>query len=81
MPKKQFELPPNNNPPFCNGKILRKFLKIARFRHCERSEAIQNIDYQWIASGYRPRNDVAGGFLEVPINNNINKKKNYLNRI
>ena len=27
------------------------------FRHCERSEAIQNIDYHWIASGYRPRND------------------------
>jgi len=27
-------------------------------RHCEHSEAIQNIDGQWIASGYCPRNDV-----------------------
>ena len=30
-------------------------------------EAIQGTGYQWIASGYRPRNDVGGRFLEVPI--------------
>ena len=28
-------------------------------RHCERSEAIQNLDSHCIASGYRPRNDAA----------------------
>ena len=32
------------------------------FRHCERSEANQNIDFQWFASGYRPRNDGLSGF-------------------
>ena len=32
------------------------------FRHCERSEANQHIDFQWIASVYRPRNDVATDF-------------------
>jgi len=26
-------------------------------RHCERSEAIQSVDFYWIASGYRPRKD------------------------
>ncbi|MDR2148453.1 MAG: hypothetical protein LBE91_18575 [Tannerella sp.] len=29
-------------------------------------EAIQNIDMEWIASGYHTHNDVFGGFLEVP---------------
>jgi hypothetical protein len=43
-----------------------KVLKIAYFRHCEHSEAIQNIDFQWITLGYRPRNDVEGNFLELP---------------
>ena len=27
------------------------------FRHCERSEAIRNIEFQWIASGDCPTND------------------------
>jgi hypothetical protein len=30
-----------------------------------KQEAIQNIDYKWIASGYCPRNDAGGLFLEV----------------
>jgi hypothetical protein len=44
---------------------LRTFLKMLFFRHCELSEAIQHTDYKWIASGYRPRNDVNEWFLEV----------------
>ena len=44
----------------------RELLKTPFSRHCERSEAIQSTGYQWIASGYRPRNDVGGRFLEVP---------------
>jgi hypothetical protein len=43
------------------------YLKIVLSRHCERSEAIQRIDCQWIALGYRPRNDVVDDFLGVPI--------------
>ena len=37
-------------------------VKTPRSRHCERSEAIQSVGFQWIASGYRPRNDVAVHF-------------------
>ena len=37
----------------------RDCVKTQRFRHCERSEAIHTFDNQWIASGYRPRNDGA----------------------
>ncbi|MCL2040763.1 MAG: TatD family hydrolase [Bacteroidales bacterium] len=37
-------------------------VKTLCFRHCERSEAIQSVDAQWVASGYRPRNDVATHF-------------------
>ena len=40
------------------GIVIREPLKTLFSRHCERSEAIQNIEFQWIASGYRPRNDV-----------------------
>jgi hypothetical protein len=36
-------------------------------RHCERSEAIQSVDFQKIASGYRPRNDVVTDFLNSPM--------------
>jgi hypothetical protein len=56
-----------------NNSILRVLLKTLFSRHCKRSEAIQNIDTQWIASGYHPRNDVGGEFLEVPLTRKNNK--------
>jgi len=37
---------------------LWEHLKTLFSRHCELSKAIKNIEIQWIASGYRPRNDV-----------------------
>jgi hypothetical protein len=40
-------------------------------RHCElrgtKQEAIQSVDFQKIASGYRPRNDVVTDFLNSGI--------------
>ena len=44
---------------------LRKPLKTLFSRHCERSEAVRNIGFHWIALGYRPRYDVQERFLEV----------------
>jgi len=41
---------------------LRGCLKSSISRHCERSEAIHNAVFQWIASGYHPRNDVVTDF-------------------
>jgi len=46
-------------------KQLWRFLKTLFLRHCKRSEAIPNVDLQWIALGCHPRNDVCGGFLKV----------------
>ena len=50
---------PNPIPdPFSDPIHYREPLKTLFSRHCECSDAIQNIEFQCIASDYRPRNDV-----------------------
>ena len=53
--------------------MSRGCLKTPDLRHCElrgvarneaKQEAIQNIEFRWIASGYRLRNDANIAFLD-----------------
>ena len=46
--------------------------KTSFFHHFERSEAIRNIENQWIASGYHPRNDVCSKFIARPYSSSLN---------